>query len=153
MNKIKQLAVFYHGRKVGTLALYQNRLAAFEYTNEWLADGFSISPFSLPLEKKVFIPKMDPFDGLFGVFSDSLPDGWGRLLADRLMLKNGLLNFLLPTILLKLANRNTIMQFVQKNAALTWKKFVSFHPKNVMVISERNALTEPVMIWIQNGFI
>ena len=27
-------------------------------------------------------------DGLFGVFADSLPDGWGRLLVDRLMLKN-----------------------------------------------------------------
>ena len=26
--------------------------------------------------------------GLFGVFADSLPDGWGRLLVDRLMLKN-----------------------------------------------------------------
>jgi len=28
---------------------------------------------------------VDPFEGLFGVFSDSLPDGWGRLLVDRLM--------------------------------------------------------------------
>ena len=90
MNRVKQLSVFYHERKVGTLALYQNRLAAFEYTHDWIADGFSISPFSLPLEKKVFIPKIDPFDGLFGVFSDSLPDGWGRLLVDRLMLKNHL---------------------------------------------------------------
>lgn len=90
MDRIKQLAVFYHGRKVGTLALYQNRLSAFEYTNEWLADGFSISPFSLPLEKKVFLPKIDPFDGLYGVFADSLPDGWGRFLVDRLMLKNHL---------------------------------------------------------------
>lgn len=32
---------------------------------------------------------MDPFDGLFGVFADSLPDGWGRFLVDRLMLKKG----------------------------------------------------------------
>ena len=90
MNRTKQLSVFYHERKVGTLALYQNRLAAFEYTDEWLASGFSISPFSLPLEKKVFMPKIDPFDGLFGVFSDSLPDGWGRLIVDRLMLKKHL---------------------------------------------------------------
>lgn len=27
--------------------------------------------------KKVFLPKVDPFEGLFGVFADSLPDGWG----------------------------------------------------------------------------
>ena len=72
------------------MALYKNRLAAFEYDSDWLAEGFSISPFSLPLEKKVFMPKIDPFEGLFGVFADSLPDGWGRLLVDRLMRKNGL---------------------------------------------------------------
>ena len=90
MNRLNKLEVFYHERLVGTIALYQNRLAAFEYDSNWLANGFSISPFSLPLEKKVFIPKIDPFEGLFGVFADSLPDGWGRLLVDRLMKKNGI---------------------------------------------------------------
>ncbi|MBD5489801.1 MAG: type II toxin-antitoxin system HipA family toxin [Lachnospiraceae bacterium] len=88
MNNIKQLNVFYHERKVGTLALYKKQLAAFEYDKDWIENGFPISPFSLPLEKRIFVPKMDPFGGLFGVFADSLPDGWGRLLADRLMLKN-----------------------------------------------------------------
>ncbi len=65
-------------------------LIAFEYDESWLRNGFSISPFSLPLEKKVFIPKIDPFDGVYGVFADSLPDGWGRLLVDRFMLSRGL---------------------------------------------------------------
>ena len=88
MNRIKKLSVRYHDRLVGTMALYQNRQVAFEYGKEWLADGFSISPFSLPLTQRVFIPKVDPFEGLFGVFADSLPDGWGRLLVDRLLLKN-----------------------------------------------------------------
>lgn len=88
MDRIKQLQVFYHGREVGTLALYKGYLAAFEYSREWIESGFPISPFSLPLEKRVFIPKADPFGGLFGVFADSLPDGWGRFLVDRLMLKN-----------------------------------------------------------------
>ena len=90
MNRLNKLEVFYHERNVGTMALYQNRLAAFEYDKDWLADGFSISPFSLPLEKKVFMPKIDPFEGVFGVFADSLPDGWGRLLVDRLMTQNGI---------------------------------------------------------------
>ncbi len=90
MDRISKLEVFYHERKVGTMALYNNIYAAFEYDDNWLIDGFSISPFSLPLEKKVFIPKIDPFNGLFGVFNDSLPDGWGRLLVDRLMRRNGL---------------------------------------------------------------
>lgn len=90
MNRIDRLNVFYHNRPVGTMALLQNRLAAFEYSSDWLKSGFSISPFSLPLEKRVFIPKEDPLDGLFGVFADSLPDGWGRLLVDRLMRRNGM---------------------------------------------------------------
>ena len=64
MNRLNKLEVFYHERLVGTIALYQNRLAAFEYDSNWLANGFSISPFPLPLEKKVFIPKIDPFEGL-----------------------------------------------------------------------------------------
>lgn len=90
MDRLNKLDVFYHDRLVGTMALYQNRLAAFEYSGDWLIEGFSISPFSLPLEKKVFMPKIDPFEGLFGVFADSFPDGWGRLLVDRIMRKNGL---------------------------------------------------------------
>ena len=90
MRRVNKLDIFYHDRLVGTMALYQNRLAAFEYHDDWIKDGFSISPFSLPLEKRVFMPKIDPFEGIFGVFADSLPDGWGRLLVDRLMRKNGL---------------------------------------------------------------
>lgn len=88
MNRTNKLLVRYNGKLVGTMALYKNTIAAFEYDREWLVDGFSISPFSLPLEKRVFIHRPDPFEGLYGVFSDSLPDGWGRLLTDRLLLKN-----------------------------------------------------------------
>jgi serine/threonine-protein kinase HipA len=88
MNNYKYLKVFYNDILVGTLAQTPERVVAFEYDSDWLINGFSISPFSLPLIKKVFIPKYEPFNGLFGVFNDSLPDGWGRLLVDRLFLKN-----------------------------------------------------------------
>ena len=88
MDNYKYLKVFYNDILVGTLAKTPERVVAFEYDSGWLNNGFSISPFSLPLIKKVFIPKYEPFDGLFGVFNDSLPDGWGRLLVDRLFLKN-----------------------------------------------------------------
>jgi serine/threonine-protein kinase HipA len=88
METIKKLSVFLHNELVGTMALFRNMQVAFQYDKEWLSNGFSISPYSLPLEKKVFIPKFDPFDGLFGVFADSLHDGWGRLLLDRLLIKN-----------------------------------------------------------------
>ena len=88
MDNYKYLKVFHNHILVGTLAKTPERVVAFEYDSDWLNNGFSISPFSLPLIKKVFIPKYEPFDGLFGVFNDSLPDGWGRLLVDRLFLKN-----------------------------------------------------------------
>ena len=88
MDNYKYLKVFYNDILVGTLAKTPDRIVAFEYDSDWLNNGFSISPFRLPLIKKVFIPKYDPFGGLFGVFNDSLPDGWGRLLVDRLFLKN-----------------------------------------------------------------
>jgi len=87
METYRLLEVRFGGERVGSLALYQGRLAAFEYSDDWLRNGFSISPFSLPLQKKLFIPKYDPFDGLFGIFADSLPDGWGRLLVDRVLLR------------------------------------------------------------------
>lgn len=81
----KRLDVLYKGKKVGTLALSEYRKVAFQYDDWWLEHGFSISPFSLPLKKEVFIPKKQEFEGLFGVFADSLPDNWGRLLLERFL--------------------------------------------------------------------
>lgn len=74
---------------VGRIALTSEGLCAFEYDANFLENGFSISPYALPLEKKVFIAERDPFDGNFGVFDDSLPDGWGTLLLDRFLKEQG----------------------------------------------------------------
>lgn len=86
MREINSLTVKYHDRIVGILAETKDGKGAFQYDKEWILDGFSISPFSLPLSERVYIPKKDVFEGLFGVFADSLPDGWGRLLVDRMLL-------------------------------------------------------------------
>lgn len=88
MKTVDELNVLFQNRKVGKIKRYKNYLTAFKYDKDWLQDGFSISPFSLPLRQQVFISKQEPFDGLFGAFADSLPDGWGRLLVDRLLLKH-----------------------------------------------------------------
>lgn len=85
MKQGNALQVLYDGKIVGTLAMTANHKAAFQYSEEWLEDGFPISPFSLPLKEQVFVPTKDYFDGLFGVFADSLPDNWGRLLLNRLL--------------------------------------------------------------------
>ena len=50
MDNYKYLKVFYNDKLVGTLAKTPDRLVAFEYDSEWLVTGFSISPFSLPLQ-------------------------------------------------------------------------------------------------------
>ena len=88
-DRSRILSVKYGDRKVGTLALTPDHKAAFAYDEAWIENGFSISPFSLPLKKQVFIPAKDHFDGLFGVFADSLPDAWGQLLLNRMLRKYG----------------------------------------------------------------
>lgn len=85
MKRDNSLQVYYNERLVGTLAMTAGRKIAFQYSKSWIEKGFSISPFSLPLKDQVFIPTKDYFQGLFGVFADSLPDGWGRLLLNRLL--------------------------------------------------------------------
>ncbi len=90
MNNIKQIEVIFDNKQVGRLALTKERLCAFEYSAEWLSCGFSISPFELPLKSGVFIAKPHPFEGGFGVFDDCLPDGWGLLILDRYLQRQGI---------------------------------------------------------------
>lgn len=87
---IDHLEVRYKEKTVGTLALGRDSLCRFEYSPQWLEEGFSISPFELPLQKRVFTAQATPFEGGFGVFDDSLPDGWGLLVLDRLLRKKGI---------------------------------------------------------------
>lgn len=86
------LNVFLDGRqrrKVGRLAT-QGRRILFEYDPAFLAAGLEISPFHLSAKPGVAAGDANVFDGLFGVFNDSLPDGWGRLLLDRAVEKLGI---------------------------------------------------------------
>lgn len=86
------LDVFLEGtqrRKVGRVAA-QGRRILFEYDQAFLATGLAISPFNLPARPGTAAGDAGVFDGLFGVFNDSLPDGWGRLLLDRAVEKLGI---------------------------------------------------------------
>jgi len=76
-------------RKVGRLA-FRDRRILFEYDASFLASGIEISPIKLPHRPGVSVADTTIFDGLFGVFNDSLPDGWGRLLLDRAVEKHGI---------------------------------------------------------------
>jgi serine/threonine-protein kinase HipA len=76
-------------RKVGRLA-FKDRQLLFEYDGSFINSGIEISPIKLPLRPGVSVADTTIFDGLFGVFNDSLPDGWGRLLLDRTVEKYGI---------------------------------------------------------------
>lgn len=71
--------------------LYENAgRVFFEYSPDFLQSGIALSPFKLPLKPGVFEDEKRTFDGLFGLFNDNLPDGWGCLLLDRKLRKRAL---------------------------------------------------------------
>lgn len=85
--------VYYMGGEdkylIGRLLLKERRIF-FEYDAHFIKKGLELSPFKLPLQSGVIASPDRTFDGLFGLFNDSLPDGWGRLLLDRKLIKAGL---------------------------------------------------------------
>jgi serine/threonine-protein kinase HipA len=76
-------------RLVGELA-EANRKIYFEYDAEFLRDPLWLSPFKLPPEPGLHEHRDLSFGPLFGLFDDSLPDGWGLLLMDRHFRKQGI---------------------------------------------------------------
>ena len=72
----------------GTLADNGNNLL-FEYSPAALAQGIEFSPLHLPLKATAFgdFPAFQL--RLPGLLADALPDGWGMLLMDKVLRKNG----------------------------------------------------------------
>lgn len=106
------VSVFLDGQsqrqKVGRIA-WRNRHAWFEYDPSFLTSGLQISPFHLNLEPGVIESPFEPCEGLHGVFNDSLPDGWGRLLIDRKLAGRGHAPYnILPLDRLCQAGNNTM---------------------------------------------
>ena len=75
---------------VGRLAVREHKIY-FEYDSAFIKSGIEISPLRLSLRPGVQGFDHDLFEGLPGVFNDSLPDGWGRLLFDRFIRSQGIL--------------------------------------------------------------
>lgn len=76
-------------RTVGQLLL-DGRDIYFRYAPEWLTTGYNLSPLHLKWDNEPQRAGTSVFDGLLGVFADSLPEGWGRLLTDRALLRAGI---------------------------------------------------------------
>jgi serine/threonine-protein kinase HipA len=68
----------------------ENKLIYFKYYPAFVKRSLEISPIKLKLNTDINKANEIPFDGLFGVFFDSLPDGWGRLLLDRTLTARGI---------------------------------------------------------------
>ena len=90
---IQKLHVHYRVRpteefQIGTLALQRGRLF-FEYSESFLQNPHWLSPYHLSPTRSFH--EFQPSSGLeiWGLFDDSLPDGWGLLLMDRFFRKTG----------------------------------------------------------------
>ena len=74
---------------VGQL-IREDRKIYFKYDEGYLNEGHNISPLKLSFDNQIQLVDTGIFEGLYGVFSDSLPDGWGRLLVDRYLSNKGI---------------------------------------------------------------
>lgn len=88
--QVNKITVFHNRDLVGTIQMTPDgRSCAFEYSREWLSSGFALSPFELPLTSDMIFSEPDKFDRGFAVFEDSIPDGYGLYLIDRMLRKSG----------------------------------------------------------------
>ncbi|MGO3229297.1 MAG: type II toxin-antitoxin system HipA family toxin, partial [Oceanisphaera sp.] len=80
------------GETVAVGVLAQNRQGVFfQYFDEYISKFGSLSPFTLKANGQLQQAPKDPHQGIHGVFGDSLPDGWGLLLQDRIFRQQGIL--------------------------------------------------------------
>ncbi|UVM07890.1 type II toxin-antitoxin system HipA family toxin [Pseudomonas laurylsulfatiphila] len=95
---LEQVDVYYEGwgerwlwgTLVSTTAITGRPQIVFEYSNEAKSRGLELSSYTLPLEGPQLRRGFPSHHlGLPGPVYDSLPDGWGMLLMDRLFRRHG----------------------------------------------------------------
>lgn len=90
ISAINKLNVLFRDEPAGVLQMDPSSgVCVFEYDKGWLANGFSLSPTELPLQSGLFFADKEKFGGGFATFEDSLPDGYGLYLLDRMLRKGG----------------------------------------------------------------
>ena len=81
------------GRVVGFVALDpSSHYYAFEYEDEWIRDGFDLSPLHLPRRPGVFVfPGLsrETYYGLCAMVADALPDRFGNALVTAWLAEQG----------------------------------------------------------------
>ena len=80
------------GEVVSVGVLAQNRQGVFfQYNESYIGKFGNLSPFTLQADDRLQPAPKKPHQGIHGVFGDSLPDGWGLLLQDRVFRQQGIL--------------------------------------------------------------
>lgn len=82
--KYEEVEAFIYGQKIGTLLL-KDGIVYFEYDKLFKQSGLEISPLKLPLTHEGIYTNNDEryFEGLAGVFHDTLPDKFGTKVIER----------------------------------------------------------------------
>jgi serine/threonine-protein kinase HipA len=91
---MKILTVYYHGKEgealnLGRLTFYEGK-GQFEYSDEAIKRNIVLSPYHLGLRKGLIEAPPYPFHGIHGLFNDSLPDGWGLYIMDKIFKAHGI---------------------------------------------------------------
>lgn len=146
MKDILKIIVSLDNRTIGTLQMTPERdRCVFEYDKDWLANGFSISPWELPLRTGLIYSKEKSFSGGFAAFEDSMPDGYGLYLLDRILRREGRsLRELSPLQRLSLVGNTGMGALCYKpetnieNIAVTVDDFDEIQHKALDILSEKS---------------
>ncbi len=148
IKEIQKVQVLFRKQKVGQLQFDPaKRVCVFEYDKDWLASGFSISPTELPLQSDLLFADKDRLDGCFAVFEDSLPDGYGLFLLERILRnQNATLKDLNPLQRLSIIGKSgmgalsylPVMPGIQKQREIEdTKQLEMFQEEALKVLSEK----------------
>ena len=122
-----EVSISIDGKEVELGELVQDKKKIyFKYASNFIASGLEISPFKMKLSKAILSAETTPFNGLFGVFNDSLPDGWGQLLLDRTLISRGtLLNQITPLDRLAYVGSKGMGALIYKPAIVSEYEYVN----------------------------
>ena len=85
VNKLEVWRTLTSGNAIFVGELAQNKQGVyFQYNTRYLEKFSNLSPFNLSFNSTLQLAPKTPHNRLHGAFSDSLPDGWGLLLMDRI---------------------------------------------------------------------
>lgn len=147
MKDILKITVSLNRHTVGTLQMTPEKdRSVFEYDKAWIASGFSISPWELPLQTGLIFSKENSHGGGFAAFEDSLPDGYGLYLLDIMLRREGSsLGELSPLQRLSLVGNSGMGALCYKpetlkehTATITDNDFDELQRKAINVLSEKS---------------